>query len=293
MTDVTCVLDVKALLGEGLSWDTQAQCLWWLDIYGNAIHRYDPKTGDNQVFSTPEHPGCLAPRQRGGLVLSRTDGFFFCDTAKGTFEAIVDPEAEIPTTRFNDGKTDRQGRFWSGSMFDAPGQPAQKIGSLYRLDQDLSCHRMVEGIGCSNGLAWSPDSRTMYFTDSFTHFIWAWDFDPGTAAIENRRVFIDLTSIDAIGDGATVDAEGCYWATIPYKAKVLRFDPEGKLMQTVELPAAMPTCCEFGGKNLDTLYITTATLGRPPEELAKYPQSGGLFAVEVGVRGLPQVPFKG
>jgi L-arabinonolactonase len=293
MTDVTCVIDAKAHLGEGLSWDTMAQCLWWIDIYGKAIHRYEPATGNRTVLPTPEYPGCLAPRERGGLILSMTDGFFFCDFSEGTFEAIVDPEPDIPTNRFNDGKTDRQGRFWCGSMFDAPGQAPQQIASLYRLDTDLSCHRMVEGIGCSNGLAWSPDSRTMYFTDSFGHVIWAWDFDASTGTVENRRVFIDLTSIDGIGDGATVDTEGCYWVTVPYKGKVLRYDPDGKLMQSIELPTDVPTCCEFGGKNLDTLYVTTATFGRAPEELAKQPQAGGLFALDPGVKGLPQTPFKG
>ena len=121
---------------------------------------------------------------------------------------------------------------------------------------------MVDGVGCSNGLAWSPDSRTMYFTDSHTGLVWAYDFDPATGDIANRRVFIDLTAEGGIVDGATVDAEGCYWLTVPFKGKVLAYDPTGKLMRTIELPTDLPTCCEFGGEDLDILYVTSATLRR-------------------------------
>lgn len=291
MADISCVVDAKALLGESPSWDTKAQCLWWIDIYSKAIHRFEPATGNSAVFATPELPGCVAVRKRGGLILAMSNGFFFSDPAAGTFDAIIDPEANIPTTRFNDGKTDRQGRFWCGSVFEAPDKLPQKLASLYRLDPDLSCHRMVEGIGCSNGLAWSPDSRVMYFTDSFTPLVWAWDFDAATGEIENRRVFVDLAFLNGIGDGATVDAEGCYWLTVPFKGRALRYDPAGKLMQAIELPTDVPTCCEFGGKDLDILYVTTATLRRTPEELVKQPLAGGVFAIDAGVKGLPQMPF--
>lgn len=293
MTEITCVLDAKALLGEGTYWDIAAQRLWWIDIFSKAIHRYDPRTGKNETFQAPEYLGCLAVRQKGGLVLSMKSGFHFFDPEIGQFEPITDPEGHLPDTRFNDGKTDRQGRFWSGSMFEQPGKTPEKIGSLYRLDADLSCHRMVENVGCSNGLAWSPDSRTMYYTDSHTPFVWAWDFDPATAAIENRRVYADLSFIDGIVDGATVDAEGCYWLTVPFKGKVMRYDPAGRLMRAIEMPTDLPTCCEFGGPDLDVLYVTTATLRRPPEDLRDQPLAGGLFALDVGVKGLPLVPFAG
>ena len=293
MTEITCVVDAKALLGESTYWDPEGQVLWWIDIYAKEIHRFDPQTGKDEVFAAPEYLGCVGVRKRGGLVLTMASGFFFFDPQTGRFDPIVDPEADMPKTRFNDGKTDRQGRFWSGSMFEAPGETPQRIASLYRLDPDLSCHRMVEGIGCSNGLAWSPDSRTMYYTDSHTPLVWAWDFEPTTAAIENRRVFVDLSWMEGIVDGATVDAEGCYWLTVPFKGKVMRYDPAGKLMQTIEMPTDLPTCCEFGGADLDMLYVTSATLRRSPEELKDQPLAGGLFALEVGVKGLPLVPFRG
>jgi L-arabinonolactonase len=293
MTDITCVVDARALLGESTYWDPRESVLWWIDIYSRAIHRFDPRSGEDRTYATPEYLGCLAVRERGGLVLTMANGFHFFDPATGRFEAIVDPEADLPTTRFNDGKTDRQGRFWSGSMFEAPGQPAQRNAALYRLDTDLSCHKVLDGIGCSNGLAWSPDSRTMYFTDSHGPLVWAYDFDPATGMADNRRTFADLSWMEAIVDGATVDAEGCYWLTVPFKGKVMRYDPEGTLMRTIEMPTDLPTCCEFGGDDLDVLYVTTATLRRSAEELKGQPQAGGLFALDVGVKGLPLVPFGG
>jgi len=293
MTDIQCVLEAKAQLGEGPCWDPKALCLWWLDIYAKAIHRYDPATGQAQSFATPQTPGCLAVRETSGLVLAMADGFYFFDPTTGGFQHIVDVEANIPDTRMNDGKADRQGRFWSGTVFEAEGKTPQAIGSLYRLNTDLTCHKVAEGFTCSNGLAWSPDSRTMYFADSATPYVWAWDFDPATGDIENRRVFIDLSSINGICDGATVDAEGCYWLTVPFKSRILRYDPRGRLIQSIELPTDAPTCCEFGGQDLDILYVTTATLRRTPKELEGQPQAGGLFAIDARVKGLAASSFKG
>jgi L-arabinonolactonase len=204
------------------------------------------------------------------------------------FDPIVNPERDKPETRFNDGKTDRQGRFWSGTVFEAPPRPTEYIGGLYRLDADLSCHKMVEGIGSSNGLAFSPDSKTMYFADSQGSYVWAFDFDATTGNIDNRRVFVDFRSTGGCADGATVDAQGCYWSTLPESGKLCRFDPTGKLMRTIVLPTRAPTCCEFGGKNLDTLFVTTARLNKLGDALA-----GALFAVDVGVKGLTLPPFNG
>jgi L-arabinonolactonase len=293
-TEISCVLEAKALLGEGTFWDPAAQCLWWVDIYANQIHRFDPRSGHTQTFATPHPPGCLAVRQSGGLVVAMGDGFFFFDPLSGEFRHVIDAESHLAETRMNDGKTDRQGRFWSGTVFDIPNQPSQAIGALYRLDPDLSCHKVIENVRCSNGLAWSPDSKTMYFTDSATPYVWAWDFDPTTAEIENRRVFIDLSSTNgAAVDGATVDADGCYWLTLPFKSLIQRYDPMGSLMDTIELPVDAPTCCEFGGESLDVLYVTTATLRRTPDELRGQPLAGGLFALRLGVKGLPASPFLG
>jgi len=291
--DIECVVDAKALVGEGLVWDPTAQCLWWIDIWGKRIHRYAPSSSSTEIFGTPHPPGCLAVRHSGGLVVAMGDGFYFFDPASKRFQHVVDAEAHVKETRMNDGKTDRQGRFWSGTVFDVEGVASRPIGALYRLDHDLSCHRMVDTVGCSNGLAWSPDSRTMYFTDSCTPYVWAWDFDETTGQLQNRRVFIDLSSVSGAADGATVDAEGCYWLTLPLNSQVQRYDPDGSLMRTIKLPTDAPTCCEFGGNDLGTLYVTTATLRRTPLQLKDQPLAGGLFAMDVDVKGLAAVPFLG
>jgi sugar lactone lactonase YvrE len=288
MTEVVCVLDARAELGEGTLWDPKAQVLWWVDIWGKTIHRTDPQAGTDAVFATPSYVGCLALREKGGLVVTLVDGFYFFDPETGRFDHIVDPEPDKPDNRFNDGKPDRHGRFWAGSMFEAPPHSNEFTGALYRLDADLSCHRMVEGVGCSNGLAFSPDSKIMYFADSQAGFVWQFDFDPSTGDIDNRRTFIDFRTFGGCADGATVDAEGCYWSTLPESGKLCRFDPRGRLMRTIMLPTSIPTCCEFGGANLDILYVTTARLRKLDTPLA-----GALFAVDAGVKGLPLPSFKG
>jgi len=291
--DIQCVVQAKAGLGEGTCWDSNAQCLWWLDIFGQVIHQYEPGASRTKTFSAPVRPGCLGIREKGGLIVAMGNGFHFFDPSSGEFQRAATIDPDVADVRMNDGKTDRQGRFWSGTTFEAEGKTTQAAACLYRLDPNLTCHTAAQGFVCSNGLAWSPDSRTMYFTDSATPYVWAWDFDTSTGAMERRRVFIDLSADKAVCDGATVDAEGCYWFTMPFKGKVRRYDPGGKLMRNIDLPVDVPTCCEFGGKNLDILYITTATLNRTPGELASQPWAGGLLALDVGVKGLAACEFVG
>jgi sugar lactone lactonase YvrE len=294
MIRTECVVDSASLLGEATYWDAQAQVLWWIDIWGPLIHCFDPATGEDRTWVAPEYLGTLSVRANGGLVVSMVSGFYFFDPGTGIFTSICAPEADLEDTRFNDGKTDRQGRFWSGSMFEAPGKSPVKVGSLWRLDSDLTAHKVVHGIGCSNGLAWSPDSRTMYFTDSHTNIVWAYEFDSTTGDARNRRVFIDLTQQGYIVDGSTVDAAGNYWLTVPFKGKVLAYSAAGKLLRTIELPFDVPTCCEFGGEKLDVLYVTSATLRRDSAALAGQSKPGGLFAVTgLDTQGLPLVPFAG
>jgi len=289
--EIECVLDAKATLGEGTFWDTREQVLWWINIWGKEIHRFDPATGLDRVWPAPEDVGCLAVRETGGLVVSRRSGFFFFDPTSGRFDPIVDPEAGRPETRFNNGKTDRQGRFYAGTVYEVEGKPTLKTAALYRLDLDLSCHRIVEGIGISNGLAWSPDGKTMYYGDSSANRVWVFDFDIATGTVENRRLFIDTTDTGGVPDGATVDAEGCYWLTLPATSRVTRYDLDGKEMETVIMPTDLPTCCGFGGKDLEILYVTSGTVGRPASKLAGQAHAGGLFTVHVGVKGLPEARF--
>jgi L-arabinonolactonase len=292
--EITCVVDARAQLGEGTIWDPVAGVLWWIDIYGPTIHRYDPVAGQNQSWQAPEYLGCIGLRASGGLVVTMASGFYFFDPARGVYTPITDPEPDLPDTRFNDGKPDRFGHFWSGSMFEAPGKTPRMIASLYRLGSDGQVKKMIEGFGCANGLAWSPDGRMMYFTDSYTNLVWAYEYDPVAGEIANKRVFIDLTDRGYIVDGSTVDSAGNYWLTVPFKGKVLAHDPLGKQIAEVDMPCDLPTCCEFGGADLKTLYVTTARYRRSDAELAGQTAPGGLFAITgLGVSGLTLPPYAG
>lgn len=292
--NIDCVVDARAQLGEGTIWDPVAGALWWIDIYGPTIHRYDHATGRSDSWQAPEYLGCIGLRASGGLVVTMVSGFYTFDPDTGRFTPIADPEPDLPDTRFNDGKPDRFGHFWSGSMFEAPGKTPRKIASLYRLGSDGEIRKMLTGIGCANGLAWSPDGRTMYFTDSHTHFVWAFDYDPEGGTIANRRTFIDLTDRGYIVDGSTVDADGNYWLTVPFKGKVLAYDPAGKQVADIDMPCDLPTCCEFGGPDLETLFVTTAIYRRSAADLAGQTAPGGLFAITgLGVTGLTLPPYAG
>jgi sugar lactone lactonase YvrE len=229
----------------------------------------------------------------GGLIVAMGDGFMMIDPASSIIETVASPEAHLPDTRMNDGRTDRQGRFWAGSICEVPGEPCRPIGGLYRLDADLTCTKMVGDIAISNGLAWSVDGNIMYHADSITPFVWQWDYDVRNGEIANRKVFLNLSEIGAVADGATIDSEGCYWIALPFKGKVHRYDPAGKLMWSIDMPVDAPTCCEFGGANLDILYVTSATFGRGADALRDQPLAGGLFALDVGVKGVAATRFAG
>ena len=190
MAAVECVLDCRAELGEGPVWDPEACVLYWVNIKDHEIHCFDPATGSDRLWKTPADVGSLALRRAGGLVVALKTGFFFFDPSRGEFTAVAEPEPDFPDNRFNDGKTDRQGRFWAGSLYDP--DETRPTGGLFRLDPDRTCRKMVGGIYASNALAFSPDSRTMYYGDSRQRIVWAWDFDADDGEITNRRVFIAL-----------------------------------------------------------------------------------------------------
>ena len=217
--------------------------------------------------------------------------FCFVDFATAAVTPIAEVEPDKPDNRMNDGKPDRQGRFWAGSMHNPHNRTE---GSLYRLDTDLSWKQMVEGVTVSNALAWSPDSRTMYYGDSMAQTVWAWDFDPTSGEIvEPPRVPRARRRSAVPPDGATVDAEGCYWVTVPRTWNLKRFDPKGRLDRSDRLPVSNPTCAMFGGEKLDVLYVTSATFMANPEDLRDQPLAGALLAIDVGVRGLPEAFFAG
>lgn len=290
MGTVECVLNCQAELAEGPVWDPVNEVLYWVNIKAREIHCFDPATGQDRHWKTPSDVGSLAIRHSGGMVVALKTGFFLFDPPD-RFTPIVEPELDLPDNRFNDGKSDRQGRFWAGSLYDP--DESKPSGSLYRLDIDWSCHKMVEGVHASNGLAFSPDSATAYYADSHRRIVWAWDFDFADGDLRNRRVFIELKNGEGVPDGASVDTDGCYWLTQPPAGRVVRYDPKGRVDRVLDVPVSQPTCVAFGGSRMDTLYITSAKYRLPVEKLRQEPLAGAIFAAVLGVTGLPDARFGG
>jgi sugar lactone lactonase YvrE len=216
-------------------------------------------------------------------------GFAFWDPGKKQFTFLTDPDPGVPGARFNDGKTDPQGRFWAGKMSDNPEN------SLFRLDPDQSVHRMESNVIVSNGLGWSPDHRVMYFTDSLARVIYAYDFDAETGQIANRRVFASIpdTPGEGLPDGLAVDEQGGVWSARWGGWKIVRYSPEGRIEDEIAMPVEFPTSCAFGGPDLNHLYITSAWVEVRPENRAEQGMAGDLFRIQVGVRGLPEPYFRG
>lgn len=292
MPDVECALPVHNHLGEGAIWSHLEQALYWVDITNGVIHRWNPLLDERQNYSLGFNIGCLGLRAGGGLVLATKRGFAVWDAAAGV-TPIANPNYARPAMRFNDGKVDRAGRFYAGTMRDA-GQPAQP-GVLYRLDADASLHVMQEGVSVPNGIGWSLDNRTMYFTDTTARTIFAYDYDPATGDMAKRRAFIVVPADAGEGgpDGLTVDSEGCIWSARWGGWKVVRYDPDGKIEREVRLPVERPTSCAFGGRNLDELFITSAALDITPEERQKQPWAGGVLRIHPGVKGRQEPLFAG
>lgn len=275
-------------LGECPLWDEQGQRLYWVDSRAPALKRVRIDTGALEVIPLAEVIGSIAFRARGGMLAATRSGIHFLDPGSGVLAPAARPETQLPDNRFNDGRCDRQGRFWAGTMSDVRRDP---VGTLYRLDADLSCTPLRNAIIIPNSLAWSPDGRTMYFADTYRRTIWAWDYDPATGAAARERVFADTGT--GRPDGSCVDADGCLWNAEYGAARLVRYTPGGKVDRTIELPVDNPTCCCFGGPGLDELYITSARQRLSAGDLARQPLAGSVLAVRPGVRGLPESRFAG
>ncbi len=285
------LIDAHALVGEGPIWDADANVLWWVDIMSSELYAYDPQTGENRKWNVGQHVGTVVQRAAGGLMLAVQDGFAAFDPASGALEMLADPEANLPGNRFNDGKCDPAGRFWAGSM---AYEDQSEQGSVYRMDTDHSVHRMIGDIGISNGIIWSLDARTMYYTDSLDFAIRAYDYDAATGGISNERVIIDIPKAMGFADGFTIDEEGMLWVAHYGAGRVRRWNPDtATVLAEIDLPAVGVTACAFGGPGLDQLFITSASLRLNDAEKAQQPHAGGLFVAEVGVRGLAADKYGG
>jgi len=277
------------VLGEGPVWDVQEQALYWVNIRGCAVRRFDWRTRRVDTWTLPEVVGSLAVRGGGGLLLALKSSLSYFDPAGGALQWVSAPEGEWPQMRFNDGKCDRQGRFWTGTMNDSTREPE---GTLYRLDPARGCVAMQTGICIPNSLCWSPDGSVMYFADSPMRTIFAYPFDTATGELGERREFVTVEP-PAIPDGATVDAEGFVWSAHYDGWRVVRFAPDGRIDRVIELPVQRPTSVQFGGPDLDLLFVTTAMQKLSAEELAQQPLAGALLALEPGVRGVPEARYPG
>ena len=285
--DVELVLDARAELGEAPCWDADAGVLLWVDITAGIVHRTDPLTGHDETIDVGRAVGSVVPADDGRLAIATDDGFWFVDPPTGEMEPIAGIDAPAGVV-MNDGKTDPSGRYWAGTKDAEASHP---LGSLYRLDADRTVTEMVGGVTLSNGLGWSSDGRTMYHIDSTTYGIDAFDTDPASGTIANRRRLVDLPDGWGLPDGMTVDEEDFLWVAFWTGSAVRRLDPGGVLVSTVHLPVSLVTSCAFGGVELDELYVTTARGVLSEAELHDQRTAGGLFRLRPGLRGSRSSPL--
>ena len=285
-------------LGESPFWHPQEQTLYWVDIPGKKVLRANIYMGSIETWTMPTEPGCIAPAQSGGLVIARRDGIFRAREWGGALEKLATLPYDTDAVRANDGKCDALGRFWVGTI-DEP--KASNAGALYSIDCRQGPAQVVQHAGnalTGNGLAWSVDGRTLYWSDTPNHIVHAWDYDLQSNALSTHRSFAtfarkpaDWTFEDARyqgrPDGAAVDVEGNYYAAMFEGRRICKFSPEGRLLAEIATPAQCPTMPCFGGEDLKTLYITTARYKRGADELAMFPSSGAVFSMRVDVPGLP------
>lgn len=286
--ETRCVADVKAVLGEGPIWVEREQALYWVDIKGYRIFRLDEQ-GRLQMWETPFRVGSLAPHANGDFIAGTDRGFAIVHPEQGRFDLVGDPEPDRADNRFNDGKVDRSGRFWAGTMDDSEKQAS---GALYRIGRGFDWVRVDDGYKVTNGPAFSRDGGIMYHADSARQIIYAYDLDQSGAA-SNRRTFASFGEGNGYPDGMTVDAEDCLWAAFWDGWCIRRFSPAGECIQIIDMPVQKPTSCAFGGPALDRLYVTSASIGLDEKALAMQPYAGGLFLLKPGVGGVAELAFAG
>jgi len=287
----TLLVDARDTLGEGATWCARSGRLYWTDIEGARLSRYDPRDGSHATWEMPERLGCFALCEDAGtLLLGLASRLAFFDPETGAIESIVDVEPGL-NTRVNDGRCDRQGRFVFGTKDE--GSPLQAIGGFYRLNRDLTLERLpLPAPAISNSIAFSPDGSTMYYCDTPTREIHACDYG-ADGTIANQRLFATLTDQTGAPDGSTVDAEGGLWNAQWGGARVVRYGADGRETERVKIPTAQPSCVTLGGARLDTLYVTSARAEMDEAALAGDPHAGGVFAARIDGVGVAEPLFQG
>lgn len=280
-------LSIQNKLGEGPLWHAGEGALYWVDIESNSFHRYFLGTDKLEKFQVDQPVGFLAFRSTGGLFLGLRDGLAIWDFETGEYDLHQQPEKGRKNARFNDGKVDPGGRLWAGTL----GNDSKS--KLYRIDMDGSIHVMQKGVKISNGLDWSPDRGTMYYTDSLRRVIYEYDYDLVTGQIGNRRNFVKVPKGDGVPDGLCVDSEGFVWSAHWDGWRITRYDPEGEIERVIYLPVQRPTSCAFGGPKLNQLFITSAWTGLNENERKEQPLAGDLFKVSTVFKGQAVNFFEG
>ncbi len=289
--EAQCVLQCRDALGEVPIWEAEASRLWWIDVRQPSLQAWSPANGEHRKFALPTRSvGSWAFRKGGGMLLSLQDGLYGFDPADGACARLLPLENDIEGHRLNDGRADTRGRFWVGTMHDTVRGPS---GSFYRVDPDLSVRKVFGEVDIPNSTVFSPDDKLMYYADTPAKKIWVFDFDADAGELSNRRVFVDCADGPGAPDGSAIDADGCLWNAKYGGSCIVRYTPQGAVDRVIELPVTQPTCCTFGGPQLDTLYITTAAQKLTPEQLAPQPLAGGLFAIRPGVKGFAVPAFGG
>ena len=283
------LIDYRCELGEGPVWDARNNRLLWVDILKGDIHQYYFDTKEHRIFNAGEMVGAIALRKTGTLIAALQNGFANIDLERKTVQRLVNPEADLPNNRFNDGKCDPNGRFWAGTMSlrDEPN-----AGALYAIDKDHRVTVKISNVSISNGLAWSNDGNTFYYIDTPSFQVMAYDYDAANGEISNGRVAIEIPKDYGDPDGMTIDSEGMLWIAHWDGWQVTRWNPEGGLLLTqIRLPVARVTSCVFGGNGLNDLFITSAKTGLSEQQLAEQPLAGSTFILKnAGTTGL--VPFE-
>ncbi|MFN4119734.1 SMP-30/gluconolactonase/LRE family protein [Acidovorax sp.] len=291
-------------LGESPFWHPTEKSLYWCDIQGHAVHAWHPASGQHRQWPMPSEPGCCAPITGGGLVIGLRDGFYHLDTTTGALACLAPLPADLHDTavlRLNDGRCDTAGRFWAGSVITPRTAPHAALWCLEADPASATGYTVRHKAGdnfTANGLAFSPDNRTMYWANTPEHRIDLFDFDVATGEITNRRSWVQFDRkvegqpYGGRPDGAAVDVEGNYWVAMFEGACVLQLSPAGEVLQRIAVPVQCPTMVCFGGEDLRTLFITSARAGRPVEEREAEVTAGSLLSLQVALAGLPVNFFK-
>ncbi|WP_298422685.1 SMP-30/gluconolactonase/LRE family protein [uncultured Kordia sp.] len=288
--EVTVAYQVDAALGEGAIWNHETNELFWIDIEGKSLNMLNPKTKQNRSFSTASQIGTVVPKNKDEALIALVDGIYTMNLNTGQTTVFADMKEALTGCRLNDGKCDPAGRLWVGSM---NWQQEKGKAKLFTIQNDAAVTTKIDSVTISNGIVWTKDKKTMYYIDTPTSQIKAYDYDNATGNISNERVAVEISTDLGFPDGMTIDAEDMVWVGMWNGNAVIRFNPKtGKLLRKIEVPAHNVTSCAFGGDNLETLFITSAKLDMTEEELKKYPLAGSVFKVNPGVKGVKSNFFK-